>query len=326
MRIAEDLRRLAQELADAYEERVKTINQIKRETEDLKRETADTLGGFAQERVEMGGALRADLAKFRVDLTDGTTGLLVDFSNAHDEMAEELRADLAKFKSDLEKDTTELLDVFGKAHDEMAQELRSFLTKFKADLDAAERERKAGDQAEIGERGDYITDLREKAQDLLEEFDKAHGEMAKDLRDVLAKAKAALKAGESERKAAVGSELAAVKAEIEDAASAWKKLVSRMSSIRRQVTITGLAEVKAAVKTKTVEEAIEEEELEGEEAEYEDLKDQIVDLLDENPDGLRMVEIADHLGVPNWRSLIPVMRELLDKGEVRKEDSTYYVE
>ena len=34
---------------------------------------------------------------------------------------------------------------------------------------------------------------------------------------------------------------------------------------------------------------------------------------------------ADTIGIENWRTLIPVMRELLDDGEITKEDSTYYI-
>ena len=51
---------------------------------------------------------------------------------------------------------------------------------------------------------------------------------------------------------------------------------------------------------------------------------EIVSLLEDTPDGLRMVEIAEHLRIENWRSLIPIMRELMDEGEIKKEDSTYF--
>ena len=50
----------------------------------------------------------------------------------------------------------------------------------------------------------------------------------------------------------------------------------------------------------------------------------ILELIEDNPDGLRMVEIADIQGFDNWRSLIPIMRGLLDDGKVKKEDSTYF--
>ena len=51
---------------------------------------------------------------------------------------------------------------------------------------------------------------------------------------------------------------------------------------------------------------------------------EILEVLEDNPDGLRMVEISDIMGFDNWRSLIPIIRELLDEGEINKVDSTYY--
>lgn len=51
----------------------------------------------------------------------------------------------------------------------------------------------------------------------------------------------------------------------------------------------------------------------------------ILNLIGDHPEGLRMVEIGEELGIENWRSLIPVMRELLDDEEIRKEGSTYFI-
>jgi len=66
------------------------------------------------------------------------------------------------------------------------------------------------------------------------------------------------------------------------------------------------------------------EKTELDEEKKEELRDQILNLLKDKTDGLRMVEIADILGIANWRSLIPIMKELLDEDEIRKDDSTYY--
>jgi len=59
--------------------------------------------------------------------------------------------------------------------------------------------------------------------------------------------------------------------------------------------------------------------------EREGLISEILGILEDTPDGLRMVELAETLGVENWRSLIPIMKELLDDGDVKKEDSTYFI-
>ena len=122
--------------------------------------------------------------------------------------------------------------------------------------------------------------------------------------------------------ASVAGLMGELKEDRSEAAKAWKEVLSAMRSAEKGKVITAPAKVEAKAEVKTVEEAIEEEELE----EGEELTNEIIGLLEDNPDGLRMVEIADRLGVPNWRSLIPVMRQLLDEGEVRKEDSTYYLE
>lgn len=50
----------------------------------------------------------------------------------------------------------------------------------------------------------------------------------------------------------------------------------------------------------------------------------ILDLLEDSSEGLKMTKIADMLGIENWRSLIPVMRELLDDEEIRKEGTLYF--
>jgi len=109
-----------------------------------------------------------------------------------------------------------------------------------------------------------------------------------------------------------------------EAAEAWSEILSAIRSAEKRAVITAPAKVEVREEVKTVEAAIKEEEVELEEVLEDDLEEEIVNLLEDNPDGLRMVEIADVLGIESWRTLIPVMRQLLDDGEVTKEDSTYY--
>ena len=274
---ADDLRRLAEEMAVAYEERVNSILGIKGDTTDFLAET------------------REEIKERQVYVEN----LLDDFDTAHQEMAKELKAKLA---SDEATRKTETL-----AEIEERQEAVSTML---GEFDEEDKERAAG------------------IAKLLKEFDKAHAAMAAELKAKLASDEATRKteteAEIKERRADVRSMLNEFRKEQEATAAAWKNLLAGMGSAREKVTISGPVEVEAAVEAETVEEAMEEA-VEEEEVEYGELKDQILDLLDENPDGLRMVEIADSLDIPSWRSLIPVMRELLDEGEVTKEDSTYYI-
>ncbi len=58
---ADDLKRLAEEMVGAYEERVSVIS-------DIKQETANLIGAFGKSREEMAGEMRTRLAKFKTDL------------------------------------------------------------------------------------------------------------------------------------------------------------------------------------------------------------------------------------------------------------------
>ena len=242
---------------------------------------------------------------------------------------------------DLKDKTRELIDEFDKAHGDMAQALRAELARFKSDLDAAENDRKKDDQAEISERKDYIMDLKDKTRELVDEFSKAHGDMAQTLRAELARFKSDLELAEVERQKTEQEHRKGTQAEINEMAEAWKKLLSAMQAARGRVVVAGPAKVGAKVTVKTVEEAIEEpeeteepaeeaaaeepvEEAEPEIEEEEDLGGRILDLIEENPEGLKMTQIGDMLGIENWRALIPVMRDLLDDEMIRKEGTLYF--
>jgi len=381
---ADDLKRLAQEVASAYEERVKSISDINKSVLHMKRDTADFLARTREE------------VKNREVYIEN---LLNDFNDTREKMGREVRAELAKFKSDLDAaegdrkaaDQAEvkereayienLLADFDNAHQEMTDNLRAELARVKPELEAAEGDRKTSDQAEVKEREAYI-------ENLLADFDNAHQEMTDNLRAELARVKTELEAAEGDRKTSdqaeikereetVRSMLDEFRKEQQQAAAAWKELLAGMQSLRGKVTITGPAEIEAAAEVTTIDETIEAEEPEAEEPEAEepeqeepeaeepeqeepeqeepeqeepeqeepeqeepeqeepeeeekfvdkeDLTGRVIEILEDRPDGLKMVEIADILGIENWRSLISVMRQLLDEEEVTKEDSTYFI-
>jgi hypothetical protein len=51
--------------------------------------------------------------------------------------------------------------------------------------------------------------------------------------------------------------------------------------------------------------------------------EEIVQLLENHPEGLSLVEIGEELGV-QWRSLTKTISQLLEEEEIEKEDKTYY--
>ena len=291
---ADDLRRLAEEVKSAYEARVNFVSENKQGTANL-------LDTFDKDHEKMAKALRSELAEFKSEL---------DASEKDRKSTDQAEVNQRR------QDITNLLVEFDRAHEEMGDALRSELAGFKSELDASEKDRKSTDQAEVNQRRQDITNL-------LVEFDRAHEEMAKALRSELTRIKPELKSAESERKAGVHADMAAVQAEIKEMSSAWKELITTMQSVRGRTVITGKAKVVAGKVTKTVEEAIEEPVEEAIE-EREQLRSKIIDIVADNPDGIKMTKIAEKLGIENWRSLIPVMRRFVDENELEKEGSLYF--
>jgi hypothetical protein len=55
----------------------------------------------------------------------------------------------------------------------------------------------------------------------------------------------------------------------------------------------------------------------------ENIREKIIWVLQGHANGMRMTQVAEQLNIENWRSLIPVMRELLDEQVLDKEGSLY---
>ncbi|MCJ7808648.1 MAG: hypothetical protein MUP26_00155, partial [Desulfobulbaceae bacterium] len=268
--------------------------------------TRDLLKAFGTARGEMAADLKArldafipDLAQFKADLDQAET-------ERKDTMGQEI-SDRREHVANLKADTLNLINDFEAARKEMwlslKSELETFtsaLAQFKTDLDQAETERKDT----VGQ------ELKEKAEELRANLSNFGADLS----------------------ASVAGLMGELKKDRSEAAAAWNEILSTMRSQRGAMVITTPAAVEAEVEIKTVPEAVEEEVLEEEQEEEqeEELEEreenirEILELLEDNPDGLRMVEIADILGFDNWRSLIPIIRELLDDGEITKVDSTYY--
>ena len=340
--LANDMRRLAEEISNAYEERVGRIAEIKQETEE----------GLARFRADLDAAEADRKNRMQAELKD---------------MADQLRSELEGFKSDLGKANKELADRNLAGLKEMSDKIRSDLSnfmselaRFKADLDDAEKERKEEGQAGISQRRQDISNLRGDTLNLLENFGTARKEMWDSLKSQLeafmselARFKADLDDAEKERQEAIQAELnekaeelrgsltsfradlsatvagmmGELKMDRSEAVKAWSEILSTMRFAGGEVALTGPAGVEAELgeaieKEKTELEA--KEEITKDAAKREGLMSEIPGLLKDNPDGFRMVEIADLLGIEKWRSLIPVMRDLMDNGEITKEDSTYY--
>jgi len=152
---AGDFGTLTQEMAGAYESRVKVLGELVVDTHKM-------LDGFGKEDKER---------------TNEVSKLLKDFDKTHAEMSAQLKADLAKVKPELAKDEAErvgttraeikqrvdeaskMLKDFDKAHAEMSAQLKADLAKVKPELAKDEAERVNQAQIEIKERVGAVTEL-----------------------------------------------------------------------------------------------------------------------------------------------------------------------
>jgi hypothetical protein len=298
--------------------------------------TQDLLKEFGTARQEMWGSLRSQLDAFASELSK----FKVDLKEAEKVRKDEALEEISERREQIANlNTQRLLSDFRIARKEMWRslkaELESFtsgLAQFKADLDRAEAER--------------------------------HETMGRDLKEEGEELRSALSGFTSGLSEGIGEMLGELKKDRAEATRAWNRILTSMRTSVGEETIAAPVEMKPVVETKTVPEVVEEEveetppeeavaekeikpepkaEIEPEpaaetkvEAEPEEVIEEVLDeregliseilgLLEDHPDGLRMVGIAEMLGVGNWRSLIPIIRELLEGGDITKEGSTYYI-
>ncbi len=180
MSIAEDMKKLAEDIVASYDVRVEAIGALVKDTHQM-------LKGFNSKHKEMSAKLSADLAKFVNGLVKETAALVKKFQAEHKEMAEELGNSLATgeterlkvFKgmmSDIRKGIKDNIDTY------VANKLKEF-TDAHADMSAELKKELAGYVANIvsgtGKLLSGYADEREKMaanwQDLVATMEKKRG-------------------------------------------------------------------------------------------------------------------------------------------------------
>ena len=304
------------------EEALAGIAQRKQDLHGILGGTQDLLKVFGNARQEMWADLKGQLDAFTSELGQFKADLDKAESTRKEVMEREI-SDRREHIGNLKGDTRNLLTDFENARKEMWRSLKSELetfttglAQFKTDLESGEKERLET----------VVREMNEKATEL----------------------KANLKNFSADLSTTVAQMMGELKKDRSGAAQAWHQILSTMRSHGEAMVITTPVPVDQEVERKTAPEIVEEKALEEEpvlkaanKTGMEELKEKaeeepetnddrkgnipaVLELLEDNPEGLRMVEIADILGFDNWRSLIPIMREVLDDGKVKKEDSTYF--
>jgi len=172
MNIADDIKKIGEDIVASYDMRVKAIGELVQDTNKL-------LGGFTAERKDMASKQAKALADFVTELTKDVSSMLKGFQGEHKDMSKALSKSLSDFVADLVKDVGKMMNDIQQVHKEMADALRDSLEKGEAD-------RLKGFKAMIGDIKKDTKAIENYVAKKLKEFSDAHGEMSEALKKELA--------------------------------------------------------------------------------------------------------------------------------------------
>jgi len=306
MGMADDMKNLGEDIIASYDLRVKAIGELASDVHKM-------LNGFQAEHKEMAANLRDGLAK-------GETERLKDFKS--------MVADIQKAIKEIEAYTANKLKEFNTAHAEMAANLRDGLAK-------GETERLKDFESMMAEIRKVIKDSETDIKNKLKEFSAARADMSAQIKKDLAEYVSGV-VSETENL------LKDYREEREKMAANWQTLTAKMAKkggIKPRV--------EAEVKVRTVEEAVEEEKPPIEEVVEEEkppieevveeekppieevveeekpLEEKIVEFIERHPEGVRIGDMEEPMGIPRTR-LGVIAKSLLVEGKVRKEGVMYF--
>lgn len=129
MTIAEDMKRITENIIISNDVRVKALG-------DIVADTHKTLRGFTADRKKMAAQQTKDLADFVNGLSKNVQSFLSKFQKDHQQMSKEQAKSLADFVKNMAADVGSMLNDFEKARGEMSEELRNRLAKEIEDIQA----------------------------------------------------------------------------------------------------------------------------------------------------------------------------------------------
>jgi len=221
MGVADDIKKLGEDIVASYDLRVKSIGELARDTQNM-------LKGFQGEQKKMAAELRRTLEQGEADRLKAS---------------ESLKNEIQAEQKNRNKAVADLLEKFAKDHEDMAAELRRTLEQGEADRLKASESLKNEIQAEQKNRNKAVADL-------LEKFAKDHEDVADELRKTL-------KEGEVVRLKEVLNLLQEFKTEREKMSANWQTLTVAMAN-KRGIKPRVEAEVKVRPVEEAIEEMKEE--------------------------------------------------------------------
>jgi len=293
MGISDDIKKLGEDIVVSYDSRVKAIGEL---VSDVHK----TLEGFTIDRKKMGEEQAKNLGDFVKGLSKSVEDMLKRFQKDHKQVSDDQAKSLADFVKDLTKNVGDTMTRIQKAHKEMADNLKESLEK-------GETDRLKDFKDMMGYITKGIKEIENYVANKLKEFHDTHADMSKELKKdldkyvagIVSETKKLMKDYEGERK---------------KMATNWQSMAATMAK-KRGI----MPKVEAEVKVRPVEEAIEEEEVTPEM----DLDEKVLQFIDKHPEGVRVGDMEEPLGVARMR-LGVIAKKLLEEGKVRKEGTMYF--
>jgi len=193
MTIAEDMKRITENIIISNDVRLKAVG-------DIVADTHKTLRGFTADRKKMAAQQAKDLADFIDGLSKNVQSFLSKFQKDHQQMSKEQAKNLSDFIVNLTEDVGSMLNGFQKARSEMSEELKDRLAKEVKEIETyvanklKEFNKAHADMSEAlkKELNDYVMGIVKETQKLLKEYgsDMAQAKKAwKEMCAILAKAR-----------------------------------------------------------------------------------------------------------------------------------------
>lgn len=309
MSASKDLEGLVNQITSARNDRMVLMNNLKENFSRIKQDTA----GLRHESVS----------------------LLKSIAGNREEMTQVLHRQLDKDRNNLDMTEKERRKKTAIDHNnrtgsirELKNTLRSDMKDYETDRMADAKENKAHRLAGIQTIKTEVGKMQEDVQAGLKQIRNYQKKMGDELSSFLKTFISDIKANEKGRKSSVNDFLKSVKTELSAMSSAWEKVLSGVSLNEPQI-FQGDAEPEPDKEDDTGEEP------EGQmppgweietEAGYESgpIKEKVMSTLSDYSDGLKMTQLAELLDIEQWRLLIPVMRDLLESNQIKKEGALYF--
>ncbi|VVS92314.1 hypothetical protein [Desulfoluna spongiiphila] len=320
MSTTQDFNRLGEEIAQAYEHRRLLKEKMQRDFSEIKKGTAELIGSLSENRAEMGHTLRVGLQQFTTDLgSQGDKRREGAMEETRQRMAEieALRADMRQ----MEAETRSFLEGLESAHRAMGESLKSELAEFSATFGSQAREAMDNRVEEVETRRGDVAVMRGEIRSFIGGLNKTRAAME-------SARKSGMRAFEEDRKAGVQDFLDTVRTEHQEMAAAWQGVLAKITSVLERHSTTPSQGGTARQETGTQADGAgaSPAAAQGDSGDVSRLKAEIAGTLKGHPDGLKMTQVAEILGIAQWRMLIPIMRDLQDTGMIRKKGALYFSE